>query len=165
MYLIWTMLFLLLLQLLRKYHRFDGPSGETVHSWTNMTCCMPRQNCIERNSWIRAHTNDQRLKFAEILGLQVALGNANFHEESFRACTDLSLNHIEICPWAIQWPKVRKLLRTWCDCRSTAHVVIHHGDLETIRLSCDEVLYIWATLVKSVSSCCTSVYIVKNKFV
>jgi len=59
---------------------------------------MPRQNCVERSSWISPRDSNSGLLFSNIYGLQVALGNADFHAETFRQCTSLLGEHRDICP-------------------------------------------------------------------
>jgi len=66
------------------------------NDWTGMNCCMPRQNCVTRSTWVNAKS--MALSFLNIFGLQVALGNCNFHSELFRACTLYPKGGVEICP-------------------------------------------------------------------
>lgn len=58
------------------------PTGPMT--WQDMACCMPRQNCWERNNWKHVKTTD--VPILDIFGLQVPLGNANFHKEEYRYC-------------------------------------------------------------------------------
>lgn len=64
--------------------------------WLNMSCCLPRQRCTERKSWI--HISNSSMPILSVYGLQVALGNANFHKETYRACA-LSKTRLDICPY------------------------------------------------------------------
>ena len=59
-------------------------STSQIMDWTDMNCCLPLQNCQERKSWILI--TNASVPIVNIFGLQVGLGNLNFHEESFRAC-------------------------------------------------------------------------------
>lgn len=52
--------------------------------WTNYSCCLTRQNCRNRNDWVAV--SNKSVSFINIFGLDVALGNTNFHKESYRAC-------------------------------------------------------------------------------
>ena len=85
-------------QLLRQFHRDDQPAPAHWGDWTAASCCMPRQNCVERDSWVQARDSKSGLQFANIYGIQVALGNANFFEERFRTCAKLLPAHLEVCP-------------------------------------------------------------------
>lgn len=88
--------------------------------YMNLTCCMARTNCRNRNSWMQIRSGKHRghhskphasvnisglsrsdhktVHFSNILGLQVALGNVNFHEEEIDACHPLLESHLEVCP-------------------------------------------------------------------
>ena len=65
--------------------------------WQRMSCCMPRQNCKNRDSWVSAR--DVTLRFLNMFGLQVALGNCNFHLETFRTCKLYPDGILPFCPW------------------------------------------------------------------
>jgi hypothetical protein len=72
-------------------------SEGSPESWRTSHCCLPRQHCVERNSWISAKNESAAL--VNVYGLQVILGNINFHEEKLRACTLYPPNHhLEFCP-------------------------------------------------------------------
>lgn len=64
--------------------------------WLNMSCCMPRQNCKDRKTWISV--SDTNVNIINIFGLQVPLGNMNFHEEKLRSCTLKNDGGNQICP-------------------------------------------------------------------
>lgn len=51
----------------------------------NMSCCMPRQNCVERKTW--KHLSDPAVPIINYYGLYVPLGNVNFLDEKYRTCT------------------------------------------------------------------------------
>lgn len=81
-------------------HHKRTPSNSSPFQWMDMTCCLPRQHCTERKNWV--HFSDAKnLSLLNIYGIQVPLGNANFHAETYRACTlrTKSGNESEnICP-------------------------------------------------------------------
>ena len=54
------------------------------YDWMDMTCCMPRQNCRERKQWL--HVSNVSVSSINVYGLEVPLGNNNFHAETYRAC-------------------------------------------------------------------------------
>lgn len=80
--------------ILKNYKREKDASSLTA--WEGLNCCMPRQNCVTRSTWVSPM--DKALSFLQIFGLQVALGNCNFHAESFRACKLYPNGGIEVCP-------------------------------------------------------------------
>lgn len=49
-----------------------------------MTCCLQRQNCNGRKEW--SSITNPAVPLLNIFGLQVALGNVNFHLEVYRPC-------------------------------------------------------------------------------
>lgn len=79
----------------------DGVLTSTFHprspyDWMDMQCCLPRQHCTERNDWRKV--SNTSVPVVNIFGLQVPLGNSNFHSEMYRACVlRESTNHHE-CP-------------------------------------------------------------------
>jgi hypothetical protein len=73
----------------------SAAAGRANSSWMGLSCCMPRQNCGERKSWRKLA--DPSVPIVNVHGLYVPLGNVNFLEESFRACT-LSRYLPEYCP-------------------------------------------------------------------
>lgn len=62
----------------------DEPRG-TLNDWRTLSCCMPRQNCIERETWIPINKPDG-VPLLNYSGLMVPLGNSNFLMESYRSC-------------------------------------------------------------------------------
>lgn len=54
-------------------------------AWTTQSCCMPRQNCGERKSWLPVA--DPKVPVINYYGLYVPLGNVNFLAESYRYCS------------------------------------------------------------------------------
>lgn len=50
-----------------------------------MTCEMPLQFCTDRKSW--QHVSNVSVPILNIFGIQVPLGNADFHKEQYRACS------------------------------------------------------------------------------
>ncbi len=50
-----------------------------------LSCCLPRQNCVDREDWVKI--GDKQLPLMTYDGMLVALGNANFRDETFRPCT------------------------------------------------------------------------------
>eukprot|EP01035_Chromulina_nebulosa_P018281 gene18281-23958_t len=52
--------------------------------WLSMNCCMKRQNCVDRKDWISI--KNKSVNIVNVFGLQVPLGNTNFHEETYRHC-------------------------------------------------------------------------------
>ena len=86
------------MQLLRIWNRAGATPSAHLTDWMTQTCCMPRQNCVERSSWISPRNSTSGLQFSHIYSLQVALGNANFHVETFRHCKSLLGEHRDICP-------------------------------------------------------------------
>ena len=60
---------------------------QSIHdgAWADQSCCMPRQNCQERKTWVPIANSS--VPIINYYGLYVPLGNVNFLAESFRACT------------------------------------------------------------------------------
>jgi hypothetical protein len=54
-------------------------------AWASQSCCLPRQNCQERKSWLPI--TDPKVPVINYYGLYVPLGNVNFLAESYRSCT------------------------------------------------------------------------------
>jgi len=72
------------------------------YDWMDMSCCIQRQLCQERNNWI--HVKNSSVAIVNVFGLQVPLGNTgilvsifkslvsisskflDFHRETYRAC-------------------------------------------------------------------------------
>ena len=59
-------------------------TNDNHFGWLKHSCCMPRQNCLERDNWI--HLLNANLPYINIYGLHVALGNSNFHKLAYRPC-------------------------------------------------------------------------------
>lgn len=59
--------------------------GVLVNGWMNQSCCLPRQNCVERASWVSL--KQSTVPVINYYGLKVPLGNSNFLDEVYRACT------------------------------------------------------------------------------
>jgi len=64
------------------------------NDWMKQSCCMPRQNCVERKSWQPLASTD--VPIINYHGLFVPLGNVNFLAESYRFCA--MSGYKEICP-------------------------------------------------------------------
>ena len=61
------------------------------------SCCLPRQQCVERKSWVKI--GDPKIPFVVLDGMLVALGNANFRDETFRVCSfNTSKSTDRACP-------------------------------------------------------------------
>jgi hypothetical protein len=71
----------------KKYDKNDDIDTKT--GIEEYKCCLPRQNCNNRESWVPIGHNG--LSFIEIEGLMCALGNNNFRQGLFRAC--------KLLPW------------------------------------------------------------------
>ncbi|KAJ1380521.1 hypothetical protein B484DRAFT_412025, partial [Ochromonadaceae sp. CCMP2298] len=60
--------------------------------WADMSCCLPRQTCQGgRKTWRHIREKGDKAGTPEvailnIYGIQTALGNADFHKESYRTC-------------------------------------------------------------------------------
>ena len=52
--------------------------------WMAQSCCLPRQNCQERKTWLSVF--DPNLPVINYYGLYVPLGNVNFLNEEYRGC-------------------------------------------------------------------------------
>ena len=68
---------------------------ESLLAWTNMSCCLPRQNCVSRKRWV--HLKNAKVPIVNYLGIEVPLGNSNFLDEIYRPCR-LSSERVDICP-------------------------------------------------------------------
>ena len=71
-------------QVLQDTHQRNLSSNAPM-DWYDYRCCLPRQHCVERKSWISIKNHS--VPIIQLFGLQIALGNINFHEEKFRACS------------------------------------------------------------------------------
>ena len=54
------------------------------NAWMNQSCCLERQNCVERKSW--RNIKDPLVPIINYYGLYVPLGNVNFLREDYRYC-------------------------------------------------------------------------------
>ena len=63
--------------------------------WLDMSCCLERQNCITRASWVSI--KDKEVPIVNVYGLQVPLGNSHFKIEKYRHCV-LTNERLEQCP-------------------------------------------------------------------
>jgi hypothetical protein len=66
------------------------------YDWMDMQCCMARQHCTDRKDW--KHISDAAVRIVNIFGIQTALGNADFHRESYRTCALNEMGDLERCP-------------------------------------------------------------------
>lgn len=55
------------------------------NQWMNQSCCLPRQNCIERKEW--KSIKHEAVPVINYYGLYVPLGNVNFLDEQYRYCS------------------------------------------------------------------------------
>ncbi len=56
----------------------------TPTDWMTQSCCLERQNCVERKTWKVLREPD--VPIINYYGLYVPLGNVNFLAESYRYC-------------------------------------------------------------------------------
>ena len=72
--------------------------GNQLHGddWRDSSCCLPRQNCIERKTW-KHISNSSAVPVVNVYGIQVPLGNTHFRIESYRGC-NFNTNKEETCP-------------------------------------------------------------------
>ncbi len=112
-------MFILFLQQMSLYEYKKIPDlytkQEILFGFENYSCCLNRQNCLNRNDWV--HGSDPKVTFMRIygilcsfvllcysnnffllVGMSVALGNCNFHQETYRTCTVRSKDKTTICP-------------------------------------------------------------------
>jgi len=78
-----------------KYKHARAASNTGEYDWYDLSCCMPRQNCKGRKNW--KPVADHSVPMVRIYGLEIPLGNSNFHSEEYRACV-LSMNINMYCP-------------------------------------------------------------------
>jgi hypothetical protein len=76
-------------------HGRPGVAYVPVNRWMNESCCMPRQNCDDRDSWVSI--KDPKVAVVNYYGLYVPLGNTNFLSETIRRCA-LTKYVGEFCP-------------------------------------------------------------------
>lgn len=71
-------------------------SRRRPYDWLDMSCCLPRQHCEDRKNWI--HISKDNVSILNIYGIQVPLGNSNFHAETYRTCKLDLIGGIDECP-------------------------------------------------------------------
>ena len=54
------------------------------NEWMSQSCCIPRQNCIERDTWLSI--KNKNIPIINYYGLFIPLGNSNFLREEYRGC-------------------------------------------------------------------------------
>jgi hypothetical protein len=54
------------------------------NAWMTQSCCLGRQNCVERKEW--KSLKEKEVAIINYYGLYVPLGNVNFLSESYRTC-------------------------------------------------------------------------------
>jgi len=77
----------------------DKETDESLfyEEWKKDSCCLPRQNCIERGTW--QHVTNTSVPITKIYGVPVPLGNSHFRIETYRGCTlRQGADHEDICP-------------------------------------------------------------------
>ncbi len=90
----------------------ETKSNDYAFAWQEHSCCFKWHQCEHRRDWVNI---DVRFPFerkyegaslngklgpvplVKIYGLNVALGNGNFHTESYRSC-NFSSTIVDICP-------------------------------------------------------------------
>lgn len=81
---------------LQHYHhrqlRRDAPND-----WMDMQCCLTRQYCEDRHDWQKV-SNASAVSVVQVYGLQVPLGNSNFHSETYRSCPLRESHNMHTCP-------------------------------------------------------------------
>lgn len=70
-------------EMVTKIHKRD-PDSIKLNDWMSQSCCMERQNCQNRKTWVEI--TDPSVGVMNYYGLYVPLGNINFLTESYRAC-------------------------------------------------------------------------------
>ena len=65
--------------------------------WQDMQCCLTRQFCTDRAEWTHV-SNVSTVPVVQIYHIQVPLGNADFHRESYRGCRLRPSNEVGFCP-------------------------------------------------------------------
>eukprot|EP00603_Paraphysomonas_imperforata_P007358 CAMPEP_0114422952 /NCGR_PEP_ID=MMETSP0103-20121206/5885_1 /TAXON_ID=37642 ORGANISM="Paraphysomonas imperforata, Strain PA2" /NCGR_SAMPLE_ID=MMETSP0103 /ASSEMBLY_ACC=CAM_ASM_000201 /LENGTH=371 /DNA_ID=CAMNT_0001591573 /DNA_START=88 /DNA_END=1203 /DNA_ORIENTATION=+ len=80
----------------KKLHKNWANDGQDVdHSWYNMSCCLPRQNCKNRKGW--TSVKSESVPIVSAYGLLTPLGNTNFLDEVYRFCTMME-SRVDVCP-------------------------------------------------------------------
>lgn len=73
-------------RIMREVHQKNV--SETRNEWMRQSCCLPRQNCVERKSWVPLA--DPSVSVINYYGLLVPLGNVNFLRFGHRAVLTIS---------------------------------------------------------------------------
>lgn len=61
------------------------PKSIEENKWMTQSCCMPRQNCVNRKDW--KFLKEPEVRVMSYYGLYVPLGNVNFLMEQYRTCS------------------------------------------------------------------------------
>lgn len=69
-------------RVMTEVHTRDLNQGR--NAWMKQSCCMPRQNCVERKTW--KSIKEKEVPVINYHGLHVPLGNVNFLDEKYRYC-------------------------------------------------------------------------------
>ncbi len=59
-----------------------------------MSCCLERQNCGDRKTWVKLR--DSKVPVLNYYGLYIPLGNVNFLDEKYRSCK--LGQYVDVCP-------------------------------------------------------------------
>jgi hypothetical protein len=73
---------------------------ETINDWRDLSCCMPRQNCLDRKGWVGLGEREQ-VPLMNYSGMIIPLGNSNFLDEIYRTCVMMPkplLGETSFCP-------------------------------------------------------------------
>jgi hypothetical protein len=70
--------------------------GYGPEDWEKMNCCLRRQNCWDRNEWIKV--SNSTVPVVSVHGIITPLGNSNFHAETYRYCQLRAEGGQNICP-------------------------------------------------------------------
>lgn len=88
---------LLQLQIVKKklHKTWVNLDEDPDHSWHNMSCCLPRQNCKNRKGW--TSVKSEKVQIVSAYGLLTPLGNTNFLDELYRYCNMMD-SRVDVCP-------------------------------------------------------------------
>lgn len=81
---------------LTGFHQRSISHVEGPYDWFDMQCCLRRQHCTDRHDWQKV--SNESVPVLKVFGLQVPLGNSNFHAETYRYCTLRNSSHMQTCP-------------------------------------------------------------------
>ena len=82
--------------ILQHYHKRNNSAFGPL-DFLQQNCCTRRQNCHgKRDDWL--HVRNASVAVANLYGLQVPLGNNNFHAETYRPCVLDPFGATEVCP-------------------------------------------------------------------